>query len=134
MRVLETSTHRLRVQANGGQQPLEVAAANIPEDYLNQTVTLSFRDWEEMGRWLGKYQGGLEIWHKVIDKLFASAPVPDNAKIRAALAQRVPCPECTVLALQPKSAECPRCEGKGTVPRDVPGAKLLPRAQHLRVE
>lgn len=65
--------------------------------------------------------------------------VPDTEKIRYYLAQRVPCPECkgsgksTDEATGSADDNCLRCKGAGTIPASVPGARLLPKGEHVRV-
>jgi DnaJ-class molecular chaperone len=59
--------------------------------------------------------------------------VPDTERIRDALAQRVPCKQCGGDGHRRCEDRCPECDGAGTIPNTVPGAKLLERGEHLRV-
>jgi hypothetical protein len=101
----------LRIQGNGGKEPLEIA--EWPKD--------------PGGRYEARSADVGAIFEVPV-KLFA---VPDTERIREALAQRVPCPLCQ--AKNWIEAQCPRCAGAGTIPNTVPGAKLLERGEHLRV-
>lgn len=65
-------------------------------------------------------------------RISRAQPSPDNTLIRAALAQRVPCPAGCHAGTTGDGAACPRCEGKGTVQRNIPGAKLLDRGGALK--
>src|SRR5690242_10403896 len=93
VRVLETPTNKLRVQANGGLDPLEIVDP-LPTDYLNITVTMPMQQW-------------LELTLGALPSIEKTAKLsPANEAIRQAL----------------KRGE------------EVPGAKLLPRGFHLRIE
>lgn len=124
---IETAANRIRVQKNGSLAPLEVNPEAIPLEYIRATVTMSRVDLD-----------GLPTVYA--DKMKYVSQEPDNARIRAALAQRVPCPECkgTGETYQGQTegfiGQCPRCEGKRTIANNVIGARLLDRASHLRVE
>jgi len=76
VRVLETPTNKLRVQANGGLEPLEVACPGIvPEDYQKVTVKMPLVTWREI---VG------EDW--IFNPDFVSiSREPDNETIRQAL-------------------------------------------------
>jgi hypothetical protein len=99
----------LRIQGNGGLQPLEIIDTDIweklPPTFINQHVHMTIAEWKEIGLWLGKYQGGLEMWHKLSAKLEYAPMTPAKDAIREALK-------------------------RGEV---IAGARLLPRGEHVRV-
>lgn len=120
---LHGNSSTLRIQKNGGQEPLELSEGHLlPTEYRLITVTLRETEWSKIAE---------QISYAVDVKMSA-----DNAGIRAALKQRVTCPECnghgsywdTGAAIR-----CVRCEGSGTIPNSVPGARLVPRGEHLRI-
>jgi hypothetical protein len=125
---LETPTNRLRIQANGGKEPLDVyAPSELAPELLRGTLDISGSDYAALCAFLAQFRAPSE--------LLPVMPVfnPDNDAIRAALKGRVVCPECK--GILDVSAGCKTCEnGSGTVPASVPGARLLPRGEHLRVE
>jgi hypothetical protein len=132
IRRLDTPTNKLRVQANGGVEPLEVYdLGEVPRELKQVTVTLPMSMWHEFQIAVAKkeivYPGGVVPIGKV--------DVQQDA-IRAELKKRVPCPACPPMIKGDldDGTPCPRCEGTGTVPASVPGARLLPRSFHLRVE
>lgn len=147
VRRLDTPTNRLRVQANGGVEPLEVTAKVEELDPALRTITVTM----SQAVWNRVFSGrGIPGTDRDLMKVTMS---PDNDAIRAELKKRVPCPECdgegkTVCSHRNATEQdkecpdcdengmesCPRCEGSGTVPTTVPGARLLPRGVHLRVE
>jgi hypothetical protein len=127
---METPVNRLRVQGNGGLQPLDVYDASLlPLEYVRWTFSVNgpqlarlremamVTEDEELGKIL--YAG-------------ASRPQPDNDAIRAALSQHVVCPACN--GVLDVINGCAKCAGRGTVPAEVPGARLLERGKGLRVE
>lgn len=96
----------LKRQGNGGVQALEIADVKLlPEDLQLKSVTMNVKAWHEIGQWLGKYNGGLDWWHKILSILEGQPPQASTHFIRATIQQG------------------------GT----VEGAKLLPRAEHVRV-
>lgn len=40
-----------------------------PSSGMDLTVTFTQAQWSDVGFWLGKYQGGLSLWHKILDQL-----------------------------------------------------------------
>ncbi len=126
VRVLETPTNKLRVQANGGKEPLEVTAA--PDQYQDAIVKLPRLLWRAVLREIP----GLLL--EEVGKNCRETLEPNGDRIRAALKQQVPCPEHDPYREVGLSKPCARCEGRGTIPNTVPGAKLLPRGSHLRIE
>lgn len=123
VRELKTPTNTLRVQANGGLQPLEITPGGIPRELREVTVVMRALDWDAIEDAVG---ASLLKW-----KSFEINP--DNQAIREALTQRLPCPECANLPAHEPIDVCPRCNGVGTVPNAVPGARLLERGKHVRV-
>ncbi len=133
VRVLETAEHRLRVQANGGYEPVESEVGELEEKYLLALCAIPLALWQEFVEVCAK---------KNLHIPSAKAIQADTDAIRKALKQTVPCPECKgsrkrivdQLDAEPEIQDCPRCKGDGTVPATIPGARLLPRGYHLRVE
>lgn len=114
----------LRIQGNGGVQALEVYDnIELRDEFKQVTVTLPLRQWQAMQQAFEDDPGMGSIYQRPAE--------PDTERIRAALAQRVVCPECK--GGDVPGGECPTCEGAGTIPATVPGAKLLPRGESLRV-
>jgi thiamine biosynthesis protein ThiC len=94
----------------------------------------------------------MQIWNDIRPR--AQSPANDAIQVKAieangelireVLAQRVQCPECLgkgerhvvlegAISEMHSTERCDRCGCEGTVPATVPGAKLLPRAEHVRV-
>lgn len=98
VRVLETPTNKLRVQANGGKEPLEVTA--VSDKFQDCIVKLPQLLWRAI---LREIPGLLleEVGHNSRE-----TQEPNGERIREALRRG----------------------------EEVPGAKLLPRGFHLRVE
>ena len=119
---LRSATNTLRVQKNGGLQPLDISehAMDVPPEYRRVVVTLAYEDWKEIEP---EDRDGMKI------QIFT-----DNEAIRKALAQRVRCPWCKGEAVTSGNCRCERCDGQGTVPQTIPGARLLERGSHVRVE
>lgn len=124
---IETATNRLRVQNNGGIQPLETKLELLPGDLITTTLRMT-----RMAYALACAMWDIEEVSTVISE------EPNNTAIRAALSTPVVCPECdgerVHLGNVVDSSICPRCDGKGTIPATVAGARLLPRGTHLRLE
>lgn len=119
---LETPTNGLRIQANGGKAPLLIEGA-VTEEFAKVTVTLPAELWSE-------------ISDKCVDALIGFPVFEPNAeKIRTSLAQSIVCPECkgNGAGLAPAVASCQRCQGRGTMPAAVPGARMGERGVHLRI-
>ncbi len=134
VRVLETAEHRLRVQANGGKEPLEIEDETlVPQAFQGVNVRMSVRLWRSLSRDMTEVD-----CREVLD----TAYFPDTEGLRSFLKQAIPCPECKgsrkrivdQLDAEPEIQDCPRCKGDGTVPATIPGARLLPRGYHLRAE
>lgn len=135
---LETPTHRLSVCGNGGVEPLEVSTLVIPRDLCTVTVKMPFLVWRDLFDCYNR-----EYTEAVLKADSHRIAEPDQKAIREALKQRSTCPECkgakrvatcdSEHGENPEWRDCPRCEGKGTIPNTVPGAQLLPRGEHLRV-
>jgi hypothetical protein len=130
-RKLESIDNTLKVQANGGLQALDTSELTSAQ-WLNITVTLPALVWIDL---LGLAQAAApgSATYAMLTRLTEKAPrTPDTERIREALKQRIPCPECHGAGGIKDVVDC-RCEGKGTIPNTVPGAKLLPRGEHVRV-
>ena len=135
---LRTPTNSIKRVKNGGLEPLEITseAKMLPEDCRTYTLVIS----------------GLA--YAFIRALCADAPQciavldgavvqPNSEMIRAALREKETCPECKGEgSLECESTphpltgfsgreECSRCQGRGVIPRTIPGARLLPRGEHV---
>ncbi len=128
---LDTPTNRLRVCGNGGKEPLEVSIPDAVPDQC-RVFRLTFR----LDTLLAIRSAlGPGLMRDCLDDQIVSEP--DNDAIRAALKQSIACPECKGEGApwnNSAAVPCVRCNGSGTVPNTVPGARLLPRGEHLRVE
>ncbi len=132
---LRSATNTLRVQKNGGLVPLEIQRIDgIPDEFMIKSFTTSVASWNEIGRWLGMHEGGLKLWHTISGALEGVPPQPYTHEIRKSLAEKVSCPECKGEAVTSGNCRCERCNGTGLVPRTIPGAKLLERGSHVRME
>jgi hypothetical protein len=133
----------LRIQGNGGKVPLDVDALVIP-DVMRKFVLpkVSQAEYNCLMAAIGSttIEGARELYRAIVNH---TTTEPDTERIREALAQRVPCPECKGQKTIPqkadeqgnvlRSSDCACCNGAGTIPNTVPGAKLLERGEHLRV-
>ena len=120
---LETPNNTLTVCGNGGLQPLQVDELELDWEWFNITVTMPCSMWQTLT------VGGLPS----IDKTAKLSP--DTERIREALKQRVVCPKCHGTSTHVEIKDpCPRCGGAGTIPQTIPGARLYPRGEHLRVK
>lgn len=133
---LHGNSSTLRIQKNGGLQKIETDMAILGIDYRTFRITLPGFMHERLMALLP------EEWKVGLVNMTANDP--DLDLIRAALKQRVKCPECDrgrISAAEKVSlqyaevnfTDCPRCEGSGTIPNSVPGARLVPRGEHLRI-
>lgn len=132
VRVLETPTNKLRVQANGGKEPLEITDL-VPAELTDLRIKIPEDLWQLVCQEISENAPLLERLCEEVPEVRE----PNGDRIRAALKQQVPCSECAANAIDADHAAnpgCLRCEGRGTIPNTVPGAKLLPRGFHLRVE
>ena len=125
---LEGETSVMRLQANGGVQALEITDPTaIPEDMCKATITMSLVDWNAM----------YSIWKEEMPtgetdiKGLRVVREPDSALLRAALIETCQRCEGKGLMLDGSELPCPSCGGEKT--RQVPGARLLPRVESLRV-
>jgi hypothetical protein len=121
----------LRLQANGGMQPVEVSQPElVPPELMRVSVTMSLFWWNAIRDNYGNEDGALK----------ASRPEPDLTAIREVLLKREPCTACrgnggvdlTDHGGGPYEP-CPVCNGEKTVPTGVPGCRLLDRGEHLRI-
>ncbi len=118
VRVISSAKNTIRRQANGGLQPLEIPMVDaLPTEYKLIRCTLT-----------------PELWLRVC--AFPDAKLvdidPNTEAIRKALAQRVPC-KCTAYPRPYPRSVCPDCDGAGTIPNTVTGARLLERGEHVRL-
>jgi len=117
----------LRRQGNGGLEPLDIP--EWPKD-----ASGNFKALREHDAGLVNFPSDFPV---------KALYIPDTEKIREEFKRRVTCPECkgSEFVHNPKAAQtgetvlitCPRCKGELTVPATVPGARLLPRGEHVRV-
>lgn len=124
---LKTQTNTLRVQGNGGLEALDVEPELLPRSMKLITVTMPLNDWFDI-------RPGQDT--PMAKRISTRSLDPNSDAIREALKQRVPCPECyerTAANSGVANANCERCNGSGTVPNTVPGARLLPRGSHVRL-
>ena len=132
---LETPTNRLRIQTNGGVQPLEIHEVHMLAGGLQRTTITITGD---AYTWLWEIFEDRNIPMHPLLKLALTNPKwePDTERIREALTKFVPCPECHKdgIPSAKQLVECQRCGSRGAVPATVPGARLLERGFHLRVE
>ena len=134
VKVIETAGNRLRIQGNGGLQPLDVfAAQEVPVELRRVSLTMGGDEHVKFFALVAKSGLSQEDKIRLLRVLEAAHWEPDGSAIRDALrGARVQCPECKGVLDVNKG--CERCAGVGTVAPEVPGARLLARGQHLRVE
>jgi hypothetical protein len=125
----------LRIQANGGLQPLEIEGAlspgaALPQEFFSVTVKMPFPVWAAIIRTMTE-AGAYPMLGTAREQI-----EPNTTAIREALKQRVTCPECKgsrFVGFYPDGEPCPLCKQEGTIAATVPGAKLLDRGEHVRV-
>lgn len=117
-----------RRQGNGGLEPLDIPTTlALPIEHRIVTVTLTNRAWAAL----------LNAAGVTAVETITSEIRPDADTIRAALKQRVVCPECRGIGANHNNSSaipCERCEARGTISATVPGAKLLPRGENVRIK
>ena len=137
---LKTPLNTLRRQANGGIQALDcVPLEQMPIEFVTATVTIPLSTWKEI---VERVTVAGHVAARVV-----TTPVAlgyNTERIREALKQRVVCPECLKVdgplgliatgctSLFPECV-CQRCNGQGTISNEIPGVKLLPRGEHVRI-
>ncbi len=119
----------LRRQGNGGLQAMDVPdETKLSEPYRTATVKMSLR----LLRWFMKDLSEVDC-----REVYGTVTAANEPAIREALKQRVPCMECKAhpgwSSPPPNSETCPRCKGETTIPASVPGARLLPRGEHVKI-
>lgn len=124
---LEGKYGYLKLQANGGQQALEIYNKELlPERMVKYQVTLSSEVWN-----LILQRAVKDEWPKEV----SVERIPRTGDIREALAK--PCLICDDRAGfvwdGPNRVQCPSCEGTGSA-NLVPGVRLEPRGQHVRIK
>ena len=116
---LEGRTGRLSLKGNGGPAPLEVAdETRVPDELCKAEISMPWTLWIAL-------RIALDDLPDAADKWRAKRSV-SNSAIRAQL--EAPCWLCG----GSDSEACPQCGGTGLTP--VPGARLVPRGQHLEVK
>ena len=105
---LEGRTGALLLKTNGGKQAVEITDQSlIPEEFCTVTVTMSLTDWRH------------------VEERFAFPPLKASPSLGAiAEALERPCEQCE--GVWPK---CSACGGTGK--NGVPGARLVPRGNHV---
>lgn len=124
---LSTPINSMKRVTSGGLQALDVLISQVPQHLRIAVIRMSENLWRSVARDLSEVQ-----CRDVLNTTLTA----DNDAIREALKQRVPCRHCNGEGLvNPGHPDdvCRVCEGKGTVPATVPGARLLPRGEHLRL-
>lgn len=131
----ETATDKVTRCANGGVQRLTFYDA-VPDEYQNITLTMTVPEWMDIME--AACDGASIETVRRIHKISNSGAITANTEmIREALKTQVPCPDCSATDWRDKAKNlldgrpCPRCQGKGTVQKTVPGARLAPRGEHL---
>lgn len=125
---VESPTNRLRTQASGGVVALDVyAPADVPAELKRYAVALTQEQLLTLCSWAQAVEDDA-----MLSLLEHARGTPDAEAIRSALAQHVVCPACN--GVLDVINGCEKCANKGTVPREVPGARLQERGVHLRVE
>lgn len=134
IKVIETAENRLRIQGNGGVQPLDVfAAQEVPVELRRYAFSMTGAEYLWMFSAVTTSQEQMDRKVALLKLLEGAHWEPDGSAIRDIMrGPRVPCPECGGLLDVTKG--CDACANTGTVPPVVPGARLLERGQHLRVE
>lgn len=130
---LKTPTNTLRRQVNGGLQALEVTErAALPMSMFNVAVRM---DGETFVGFMEKMEVESSSMLRISSIMRAYALFEaDTNRIRETLKQRVPCKRCGGTGnTRPPMNVCEVCEGSGTIPNTVPGARLVPRGEHIRV-
>lgn len=133
----ETRQNNVRVQRDGGMGELQVDdVATLPDQFQKATVSITMT----LEQWFNCTSHRLA--QIVQDRLRIAKIEEDNTAIRKALKERVQCPECrgTAWLISPAGEDsatprsCLRCEGKGTVPRTLPGVRIKDRNFRLVME
>jgi len=115
LRKLEGETGRFRIQANGGVAPVTVTDVSIlPDEYKSIVVKMSLSAWADL-----LDRAGSEM------TTCGGQILPNIESIRSSL--NAVCPMCQAIDIM-----CAHCGGTGK--QGVPGARLDPRGEHLRVE
>lgn len=107
-----------------------VQEALLPAEYQRTTVTLDQQTWEQIERTLGRVEPTLA---QVLRMALANAKTePKRAEIAKVLKSSEKCRKCggagETCPLGPSDApmnKCEACKGSGSVPRGVPGARLV---------
>lgn len=135
---IDGHTTKLILRDAGGKQALEVSVvAHLPRKYTEMTVTLDHEWFDYLVKVLQERTESISI---AVEMALSGANISARKDaIREALKQRVVCPECngddTVGEAEKEThGKCQRCDGSGTIPASVPGAKLLPRKKVLVIE
>ena len=116
---LKTDKNTIALRGNGGVQPLEITDAAVPNELCDIVVRMPADAWQRLL---------LDGTNPPVFQVLSAEPA--NARIREAL--RMPCVECNSYGTkdgEKDSPTCPACHGSGT--QQVPGARLLPRGEHI---
>jgi hypothetical protein len=115
----------LRLQANGGAQPVEITEPSlVPDEMCDVTVTIAAQCWTRWVQVLRANQWTIEPYLKR-----GPDRTPRLKDIAAELARK--CDKCEGHGLLENGDDCPECGGDGQ--RRVPGAHLAARGEHVRI-
>lgn len=136
-----------RRQGNGGVEPVEIADVDdVPLEYKIATIKVN------VGALAGTIRIIMDSEHEssfhnlraavsvLIRQLSQHSSEPDLKLLREALKQRVICDVCQghgmidatmTLETDPHDIKCSVCGGAGTIPATIPGARLLPKGEHV---
>ncbi len=118
-----------RRQNDGGLQALSVPDVKlIPVAMQIVTLRMPMQIWNDIRpREQSSANDGIQI--KAIEA--------NGDLIREVLEQRVVCPKChgrkVIECYRDADEDCDNCKGHGTIPATVPGARLLPRGEQVRI-
>jgi hypothetical protein len=123
LKKVESAENRLRLQKNPASVEVYDVAA-LPDKYQSITIKMPVAAWLAL-----KAVGSPDLpW----DAISVGPREVDKRAIADALKRRVSCPECG--NEHHPLGTCPTCDGKGTLPAAVPGARWAAETEHLRVE
>lgn len=119
----------LKLQANGGSQTLEIYNAElVPEELCEYHCVIPSERWNRIVAIFGG------LWKEMLIGMNIQR-VPKPAAVREVL--KDVCPLCEGAGMvsdnRSERVHCPACEGTGKA-RSVPGARLEPRGQHVRLK
>ena len=121
----------LRIQANGGKQPMNITNESlIPETYRLYKIHLNAGEWLAIQKLILDRPNGERTLREIMTRVTS---VVDEQKVRHELESK--CEQCGGagrLISTPAQNVCAECDGSGR--KRVPGAELESRGEHLRCE